>query len=153
MKKLYSLSTLFVILISFTGCSKDILKPYDDRIEGVWELTDVNKVGWGSTNLNFTDGRFTFYGNGQVEYEDGYGGFYEGRWDIRTRSIPDCYIDENGNSVCDGRSVRTLSINVTDFVTHDVRSEYFDEIVFTGTNRFKAYLYDGNRTYVFKFQR
>jgi hypothetical protein len=153
MKKLYSLSTLLVVLIFFSGCSKDIFKPYDDRIEGVWELTDVDKVGWGSTNLNFTGGRFTFYGSGKVEYEDGYGGFYEGRWDIRNRNIPDCYIDENGNSICDGRNVRTLSINVTDFVTHDVLSEYFDEIVFTGTNRFKAYLYDGNRTYVFRFRR
>lgn len=153
MKKLYSLSILLVVLIFFTGCSKDILKPYDDRIEGVWELTDVDKVGWGSTNLNFTSGRFTFYGNGRAEYEDGYGGFYEGRWDIRSRSIPNCYVDENGNSVCDGRYVSTLSVNVTDFVTHDVRSEYFDEIIFTGTNQFKAYIYDDGRTYVFRFRR
>lgn len=153
MKKLYSLSTLFVMLLLFTGCSKDILKPYDDRIEGVWELTDVDKVGFGSTNLDFTGGRFTFYGNGRLEYEDGYGGFYEGRWDIRKRNIPDCYIDEYGNSMCDSRYVRTLSMNVTDFANHDMRTEFFDEIVFTGTNRFKAYLYDGNRTYVFRFKR
>lgn len=153
MKKLYSLSTWLVVLILFTGCSKDFLKPYDDRIEGVWELTDVDKLGFGSTNLDFTGGRFTFYGNGRLEYEDGYGGFYEGRWDIRKRNIPDCYIDEYGNSVCDNRYVKTLSLNVTDFATHDMRTEFFDEIVFTGTNRFKAFLYDGGRTYVFRFRR
>lgn len=153
MKKLYTFSTLLVVFIIFSGCSKDIFKPYDDRIEGVWTITDIDKVGWGNTNLNFTGGRFTFYGSGRVEYEDGYGGFYEGRWDIRSRNLSDCYIDEYGNSICDGRTVRTLSINVTDFVTHDVLFEYFDEIVFTGTNRFKAYLYDGNRTYVYKFRR
>ena len=154
MKNIYTLSTMFVVLMLFTGCSKDFLKPYDDRIEGgTWELTDIDKVGWGSTNLNFTGGRFTFYGSGKVEYEDGQGGYYEGNWSIRNRNIPDCYTDENGNYVCDSRYVRTLQIQVIDYVTQDMRTEYFDEIMFTGTNRFKAYIYDGARTYVFKFSR
>lgn len=153
MKKLYSFSTLLVVLVLFTGCSKDFLKPYDDRIVGVWQLDDVDRIGWGSTNLNFTGGRFTFYGSGQVEYEDGNGGFYEGRWDIRTHTYSDSYTDENGNMVTNNNTMRSLQINVTDFVTHDVRSEYFDDMTFTGTNKFNAYLYDGPRTYVFKFRR
>ena len=153
MKKLYSFSTLIFIVALFTGCSKDILKPYDDRIVGVWELDDVNRIGWGSTNLNFTQGRFTFYGSGKAEYEDGNGGFYEGRWDIRTHTYTNGYTDENGNYNSNSNTMRSLQINVTDFVTHDVRSEYFDDMQFTGTNKFKAYLYDGSRTYVFKFRR
>ncbi len=153
MKKLYSLSALLMTILLFTSCSKDFLKPYDDRIVGTWTLTDVDRIGWGSTNLNFTEGRFTFYSTGKAEYEDGYGGFYEGRWDIRKHQITDYYIDENGNEVYNNNTMRSLTINVTDFVTHDVRSEYFDDIVFTGTNSFKAFLYDGQRTYVFKFRR
>lgn len=153
MKNIYTLSTLLVALTVFSGCSKDFLKPYDDRIEGTWTLTDVDKIGFGSTNLSFTGGRFTFYGSGKAEFEDGYGGFYEGNWNIRKRNNSDCYIDETGNSVCNTRTERNLQINVTDFVTHDVRSEFFDEMVFTGTNKFKAYIYDGSRTYVFYFRR
>lgn len=153
MKKLYALSALLLATVLLSACSKDILKPYDDRIEGTWELTDINKIGFGNTNLSFDGGRFTFYGNGRMKYEDGYGGYYEGEWQIRNRNIPDCYTDENGVNVCDNRYVKTLLINVTDFGSHDVRSEFFDEMVFTGTNRFKAYIYDGGRTYVYKFSR
>lgn len=153
MKKIYSFSLLLFVTVLLAGCSKDILKPYDDRIEGSWELTDVDRIGWGSSNIAFDGGRFTFYGSGRMNYEDGYGGFYEGDWNIRSRNIPDCYTDENGVSQCDNRNVRTLQIHVIDFTTHDTRSEYFDEMVFTGTNRFKAYIYDGPRTYIFKFSR
>jgi len=153
MKKLYALSALIIAIVLFTGCSKDFLKPYDDRIVGEWQLVDVDKYGFGSTNLNFTGGYFTFYGTGRIEYDDDNGGYYEGRWDIRNHPITDCYYDEYGNQVCSNNNARSLQINVTDFVTHDVRAEYFDDIVFTGTNTFKAYLYDGARTYVFRFRR
>lgn len=153
MKQLYSISLLLVVSVAFTSCLKDILKPYDERIEGSWELTKVRKIGWGSTNIGFDGGLFTFYGSGRMEYEDGYGAFYEGDWSVRSQNIPDCYVDENGNQQCDSRYVHNLRINVIDFVNHDTRSEYFDEMQFVSSNRFKAYIYDGPRTYVFEFKR
>lgn len=153
MKKIYSSLLLLIVAVVFTGCSKDIFKPYEDRIEGTWDLTDVDKIGWGNSDIGFDGGRFTFYGSGRVNYEDGYGGFFEGDWNMRSRNIPDCYIDENGATQCDNRYVQTLQVNVADFSNHTTRSEYFDEIIFTSTNRFKAYIYERSRTYVFHFSR
>lgn len=140
MKYLYSFSLLVAVTFLFTSCSKDILKPYDDRIEGSWELVDVYKVGIGHSDLAFDGGLFTFYGSGRMSYDDGYGGYYEGDWDIRR-------INTN-----DGQ-IKTLKVYCVDHGTGDVLGEYFDEMIFTGTNRFEAYIYDGPRTYTFKFRR
>ncbi|WEK35713.1 MAG: hypothetical protein P0Y53_24775 [Candidatus Pseudobacter hemicellulosilyticus] len=153
MKQLYSFILLLFVAVGSSSCSKDVLKPYEDRIEGAWELTNVKKIGRGSTNIAFDGGLFTFYGSGRMSWEDGYGGYYEGDWSIRRQNIPDCYVDENGNQQCDSRLVRNLRVNVVDFGNRDTRFEYFDEILFVSTNRFKAYIYDGNRTYIFEFRR
>jgi len=69
MKKLYFLSLLFPTLL-FWGCSKDFLKRYEDRIEGSWQLTDVDRLGWGgsTSGVVFRDGLFTFSDNGKLEY-------------------------------------------------------------------------------------
>ena len=128
MKKIYSLPLLLLVTVLFTGCSKDIFKSYDRRIEGSWELTDVTRIGFGNSSLPFTGGLFTFYGSGRLSYEDGYGGFYEGDWNIRQQNIPDCYTDEYGRSRCDNRLVYTLQVHAIDFNNHDSRSEYFDEM-------------------------
>ncbi len=70
------------------------------------------------------------YGSGQLDYQDGYGGFYEGNWDIRRINVED-------------GTIKTLKIYCVDHATGDVLGEYFDEMVFTGTNTFEAYIYDG----------
>jgi hypothetical protein len=154
MKKIYSAVLLPFAIIVSSGCSKDILKNYEDRIEGSWRLDDVDRIGFGSSSLPFTEGRFIFSSGGKLEYTDGSGVVFHGSWDMRRHVIRgNCDTDNNGNTQCDDRNVRSLQITAIDFQSQNVRTEHFDEIVFTGTNRFKAYIYLSARTYVFKFRR
>lgn len=157
MKKVYFFLILLFSLSSFSGCSKDFLKRYEDRVEGgVWRLTDVDRIGWGGStfSLSFRDGQFIFSEGGQLEYTNSAGETYEGSWNIRRDWVRgNCYTNEDGYRNCDDRYVRSLHITAVNFTTQDVRSEYFDEIIFTGTNRFKAYIYSGSRSYVFRFRR
>lgn len=149
MKKLYSTLLVAGMLALFTGCSKDIFKNYEDRIEGTWRLDDVDRLGFGSSSLTFTEGRFRFLPAGKLEYTDRFGGVYQGSWDIRKQTIRgNC---DNGD--CDDRNVRSLTITAVDFQTQDVKTEHFDEIQFTGTNKFNAFIYFNSRTYVFNFRR
>jgi hypothetical protein len=141
MKKIYLL--LFPALcILAVACSKDFLKSYDKRIEGgIWELYDVNSFGIGSGySLPFTSGRFRFFDNGEMEYEDNQGNLYRGSWNIRKEYRSD-------------ETVRQLHVTAVDFQTQRVISETFDNMVFTGTNRFKAFVYAGAKTFTFKFKR
>ncbi len=153
MKKIYC----FVLLSIFiAGCSKDVLKRYEKRIEGVWQLVDVDRVGIGgsTSNVTFSDGQFTFSRDGQLKYTDNAGNAYNGSWDIRREwRRGSCNTDDNGNRNCDDKQVKTLRITAINFTSQDVKTEYFDEMVFTGTNRFNAYVYSGFHTYVFRFRR
>jgi hypothetical protein len=154
MKKIYTAVLIPISIFLFTGCSKDIFKNYEDRIEGAWRLTDVDRIGFGSSSLAFKDGRFLFTAAGNLEYTDQTGNLYQGSWNMRRHNIQgNCSTDNNGNSQCNDRNVRSLQVTAIDFQTRDVKTEYFDEIVFTGTNRFKAYIYLNSRTYVFRFSR
>jgi hypothetical protein len=154
MKKIYTFLLIPLMLILFTGCSKDIFKNYEDRIEGTWRLDDVDRIGFGSSSLTFSEGRFTFIAPGKLEYTDRFGGLYRGSWEIRKQFIQgNCNTDDNGNRDCDDRDVRSLSITAIDFQTRDVKTEHFDEIKFTGTDKFNAYIYLNSRTYVFRFRR
>jgi len=154
MKKIYILVMIPLTFLLVSGCSKDAFKNYEDRIEGSWRLDDVDRIGFGNSSLPFTEGRFIFISPGKLEYTDRFGGLYQGSWDMRRHNIAgNCNTDNNGNRQCDDRNVRSLSITAIDFQTREVRSEYFDEIVFTSTNKFKAYIYLTGRTYVFRFSR
>jgi hypothetical protein len=156
MKKIYLFAIAVLFSTFFFGCSKDFLKRYEDRIEGVWDLVDVDRIGFnGSTSgLPFRDGQFTFSDGGSLQYVSTGGDTLQGSWDIRKRWMTgNCYTNDNGNYSCEDRNVRSMQITAINFVTQEVRSEYFDEIKFTGTNRFKAYIYSGFSTYVFRFRR
>ena len=154
MKKIYTAVLIPITIVFFSGCSKDIFKNYEDRIEGAWRLTDVDRIGFGSSSLAFKEGKFIFNAAGNLEYTDPSGVLYQGSWNMRRHNIAgNCNTDNNGNSQCDDRNVRSLQITAIDFQTRDVKTEYFDEIVFTSTNKFKAYIYLASRTYVFKFRR
>ena len=149
MKKVYSYLLIPLILIIFTGCSKDIFNNYEDRIEGTWRLDDIDRIGFGNAYLSFSEGRFTFLEPGKLEYTDRFGGLYHGSWEIRNQVFRgNC--DEGD---CSDRNVKSLSITAIDFDTRDVKTEHFDEIKFTSTHRFNAYLYLNNTTYVFRFLR
>lgn len=141
MKKIY-LTIIPITLLLIAACSKDFLKSYDKRITGgTWELYDVNNFGIGSRySPVFTSGRFTFESSGQATYTTNTGEVFEGSWDIRHEYQQDT-------------QVQSLFITVINFQTQEVLSEYFDDLQFTGTNRFKAQINNGSRTYTFKFKR
>jgi hypothetical protein len=141
MKKLY-FTIIPVAFLLLSGCSKDFLKSYERRITGgTWELYDINNFGIGSRyNPRFTGGKFTFESSGDVTYVNDQGDVYTGSWDIRK-----VYQNDDNR--------RTLYVSVLNFQTQDMISEYFDDMQFTGTNKFKAFVYSGGRTYTFKFRR
>jgi hypothetical protein len=141
MKKRYLTFIPFIVLL-FAGCSKDFLRSYEKRLTGgTWELYDVNSFGIGSGyRPAFTSGRFVFGSGGDLTYTNNNGDVYEGSWDIR-------------HDYQNDQQYRSLFITVVDFQTQDVISEYFDDMEFTGTDRFKAFITGGNRSYTCKFKR
>lgn len=156
MKKYYSFSIAIILLSFFSGCSKDFLKSYEDRIEGTWNLSDVDRVGFGgnTSNVTFSDGRFIFQSNGQLQYISTSGMLYKGSWDLDRQTITDgCSTNNNGDRDCQTRQVRTLFITAVDFTNQEIRTEHFDEVHFTSTNRFKAWIHSGAHSYVFYFER
>jgi hypothetical protein len=153
MKKIYSL--LFISFL-ISSCSKDALKSYEDRIEGTWRLSDVDRRGFGGSisNLPFTEGEFTFNAGGNLVYKSNTGIVYQGGWDIDRHTISNgCNTDDNGNQTCDDQLIRTLHVTAIDPAIGDVKTENFEEIVFTSTNKFKAYIRNGLHTYLFHFRR
>ncbi len=141
MKKLYF--TLLSSLLILAGCSKDFLKNYNDRIVGTWRLVDVDRRGIGGNtgNLPFRSGQFIFEEDGSLSYVNDAGEVYGGSWNISRQYG----VNDDGN--------KTLEITAVNFTTQDVRTEIFERIQFTGTNRFKGFIYSGAHTYVFYFRR
>jgi hypothetical protein len=153
MKKIYPI--LFTTLI-LSSCSKDVFKSYENRLIGTWHLVDVDRRGFGGSlsQLPFTSGDFTFQEGGRLVYNDPGGAVYEGSWDLGYRRVSNgCSIDENGNQDCQERSVRSLHLTAIDFNNRDVKSENFEEINFTSSDRFKARIQIGLHSYIFIFRR
>lgn len=154
MKKFYLAGLVFLLL---TGCSKDFLKRYEDRLEGgTWKLVDVSKrgIGGNTSSVAFRDGSFVFSENGDLAYTSGSGLAYTGTWSMRKYWMGDnCYLNEYGDRDCDRKKVRALTLSVADFVSQDILAEHFDDMRFTGTDRFKAFIYSTTYTYVFHFRR
>ena len=141
MRNVYTLVLAFLTLPLYYSCSKDFLKPYDDRIIGTWKITDIDRFGIGSSkSLSFFEGDLiTFSDNGEL-IATSTGNTYRGSWDIRKE-----YTDD--------KTMRSLHITAVDFNNQNVRSEFFNDMAFTNTNRFKAFIHSGARTYVFHFLR
>ena len=141
MKNFYFSTILFTAMV-FLSCSKDVFKPYDDRIIGTWKIEEVNRIGIGGTtdNLPFKEGVFTFNDNGSLTYINTAGTTYQGSWTIVKKQI-------------DETILRSLQITIVDFVNQSVLSEYYDNLNFTGTDRFKAKIIYNFHTYVTKFSR
>lgn len=141
MKKIYplSLSLLFVFL---AGCSKDFLKKYDKRIVGTWRITDVNRVGIGSSpeDVTFREGTFVFNDGGSLTYISPSNISYEGTWDITKKHIGD-------------EDERSLQITVANYSLPEVLAEYYDNMHFTGTDHFKASIKSGWHSYIVHFRR
>lgn len=139
MKKIYFFAVATALL---TGCSKDFLKRYDDRIVGNWYISKVNRVGIGGDfgDLPFREGQFDFRGDGTLTYTDEFGNVSSGSWDIQKRNV-------NSNVV------RTFHITTVDFATQVVRAEFYDDMHFRGTDHFVAEVNNTFRTFVTHFRR
>ncbi len=156
MKKLYLILLMICYGLLQAGCSKDFLKSYDKRIQGSWKIIDVDKVGIGGSisSLTFKEGEFTFNEDGKLEYTNNAGEKYSGSWNLRKqRYTGSCFTNENGGRTCEDKNVQTLQLTAVNFTTQDVKGELFDDLQFTNTNRFNAYIYSGTKTYVFRFLR
>lgn len=131
-----------ITFILLSGCSKDILKRYENRIIGTWRITDINKFGFGgdTDNLPFRDGTFTFNENGTMTYVNAANVPFNGSWEIRKKIV-------------NGETFRSLQVTAIDFTNQQVLTEYYDDMNFTGTNRFKASVISTLRTYVTHFRR
>ncbi len=141
MKRIYIFCILFCLVI-YSSCSKDFLKSYDNRIIGTWTVTDVDRFGLGGsiTALPFTSGKFTFHKNGTLNYVNSSNLTFNGNWEIVKKVIND-------------QTVRSLHITAIDFTNQQVLAEYYDDMQFTGTDRFRANIIKGLHTYVTHFRR
>jgi hypothetical protein len=143
MKKFYT--SVFVSILLLTGCSKDFLKSYDDRIIGTWQITDVNKFGIGGStgNLPFRAGSFSFKKDGTMTFTKSSGDVFKGTWDIQKKRIN----DDNGTVY------HSLQITAVNFNTQEVLGEYYDDINFTGTDHIKAKIISGTHTFITHLKR
>lgn len=141
MKKIYTLSVLLFFIV-FSGCSKDFLKKYDKRIIGTWRIADVNRLGFGGNtdNLPFREGVFTFNEGGTLTYVNNANSVYQGSWDIVKKVIGD-------------ETVRSLQVTAVDFTGQQVLTEYYDDMIFSGTDHFKAEIISGWHSYMTHFRR
>lgn len=141
MRALYTLLLLPAFVLS-SGCSKDFLKSYDKRILGTWAIVDRDRYGFNEADaLPFKEGdQFTFGEDGALTIART-GSTAQGSWDIQRIKTGD---DEE---------VRALNITVIDFANQQVRSEYFNNMRFTNTDRFTAVINYNTRAYVYRFQR
>lgn len=141
MKKIYLVS-LISSVISISGCSKDFLRKYDKRIVGTWKIEDVRLYGLGGNfaNLPFTEGSVSFYGDGTLTYVSTTNGTFSGNWDIVKKNIDD-------------ETVHSMIITAVNYSTSQAISQYYDDLSFTGTDRFKATSVSGFHSYVTIFKR
>ena len=143
MKNLYFLSIALSLGLLFNSCSKDILKPYEERIVGTWVLDDINRAGIGGDmdDLPFREGSFSFTNNGGLTYTTATGAVFKGSWDIQKKVNTD------------NNAIQSLQVTAVNFTTQEIRTEYFEDIHFTGKDKFKAYVRQGWHTFVFHFKR
>jgi len=141
MKKTHVIG-LFVAIFALTNCSKDILKKYDKRIIGTWRIADVDRYGLGGNidNLPFIDGSITFNEDGTLSYVNSSNSTFTGTWDIVKKTT------DNG-------TVHSLIITAVNYNSIEVLSQYYDDMNFTGTDRFRATAVAQFHSYVTIFRR
>jgi hypothetical protein len=133
---------ILLLLVVLAGCSKDVLKPYDDRIVGTWRIADVNRRGIGGDfdDVAFREGSLTFQEDGALVYQHPSGATYRGHWNIVKKFI--------GDDV-----QRTLQLSVVNPLTQEFRTQFYDEMVFWGTDHFRAVSVFGIQSYATHFRR
>lgn len=140
MKKLY----LLLIPFLFSSCLVFRVN-YEDKIAYTWKLERVKTSRWDKAeNMTFSGGVFRFYPSGNLEYANEQGRVYTGSWKMRYIRVQ--------TSDSSGSTATNLYVTVVDFENHELKSEIFDDLIFSGPDAFRAYL-DRKGRNVFYFSK
>jgi hypothetical protein len=102
----------------------------------------VKRIGIGgdTDNLPFQQGRFDFQEDGSLTYTNGLGDEFNGSWEITRKTINE-------------QVTQSLQVTAIDFNSQQVRTEYYDDINFSGTDHFKGNIVSTTYSYVTHFRR
>ncbi|SDC22286.1 hypothetical protein [Niabella drilacis] len=139
----------FLFLCITAGCSKDFFKPYSERIIGRWELYDTNKIGLGSSRIVYSEGSFQFSSDGSFFYTRRSGAQYAGTWRLKKYTVT----VTNSEGQQSSEQKHSLLLSATNIEDQQVLAENFDDLNFTGTDRFKAEVSNNFNTVTYKFKR
>lgn len=136
--KLYSISFLFLV-VSFSSCKKWLP---ENRIEGSWQLTELQKRrAFSNENISteYRNGTFTFSEDRTARYTDA-NGIMQGSWEIR--SVTNRYTDSDGNRQSETKNI--LWIKLYDFSSNRVIDWYFDRFDFRNSGERLFAFMDGS---------
>lgn len=140
MKKLYLLLLPFL----FSSCLVFRIN-YQDKIVYTWKLDRVKISRWDKPEtMTFTSGTFHFYPSGNLDYTNEKGQVYTGSWKMKNVRVQ--------TSDSSGSTVTNLFITVVNYESHEMKTEIFDDLIFSGPNSFSAYLERKGRN-VFYFSK
>ena len=109
---------------------------------GTWKISDVSRYGFnGSDALPFKENDLLTFGEDGALTLQRTGTTWQGSWDIQRV--------HNG----DDDESKALALTVINLADQQVRSDYFNDMAFTGTNHFKAFINYNTRVYVYRFSR
>ncbi|MBZ4190948.1 hypothetical protein [Niabella beijingensis] len=140
-------TTALLFLLAVSACSKDAFKRYEKRIIGDWQVEEIKSYGFGSLRIDFGEGDYRFSEDRSFSFTGRTGTEYRGKWEIRK------YWEGGNCDDCSSDRIRTLMISAVNDQSGELKSDYFNDIQFTGTDRFNATMANGSRTRVFKFRR
>lgn len=151
MKPLVRILLFSLTAFLFASCYKtvDAPMPAADPLAGAWYISDAaeyNGSGWYHFDPGIT-GVLTFYTDGGAEYDDGYE-YMQGQWYryIQTGG----YYDEWGNYYNNEHEAFQVQVSNNAGGSLDL---YFDDISFSGYNRFVATYYNGRSVEKYIFSR
>jgi hypothetical protein len=149
-QKLYSPFFLFVLVMGFSSCKKWLP---ENRIEGSWQLTELQKrrpFGNETLSSDYKTGRFTFFEDRTARYSDANGAM-QGSWEIR-KVNDGGYTDSDGNWQSGDRQV--LWIKLYDFSSNRVIDWYFDRFDFRSSGqRLFAFMEGSGYNYRYCFSK
>ena len=146
--KLYSLFfLLFVVTVS--SCKKWLP---ENRIEGSWQLTELEKRrGFSNETISsaYQNGIFAFLEDRTARYADN-NGTMQGSWEIR--SVSRSYTDGDGNRQSETKNI--LWIRLYDFSSNRVIDWYFDRFDFRSSgDRLFAFMDGSGYDYRYCFNK
>ncbi|NCU05982.1 MAG: hypothetical protein GXC73_18610 [Chitinophagaceae bacterium] len=137
--KLYTLSLFAFLFFTLSSCRKWLP---ENRIEGSWQLTELQKRrAFNNENVatEYRSGTFTFFEDRTARYTDG-NGTMQGSWEIR--SVSHTYTDSDGNRKSETKNI--LWIKLYDFSSNRVIDWYFDRFDFRNSGQRLFAFMDGS---------